>query len=297
MGLIGGKTVAWSELWSAIGLDPRQDESLWKDLKLPLLLPPDVAPMLGMSVQTLNGWCRTDTLPAGFPPPICIGHRKKLWISLDILARREPEIYGDCAGKIRRFSPKRRIPERPNITLDPDLSITTLNKNSSVQADLANVRSIEPGTDGFMLADIEELIANISADEDNSPTAEAPMMDSVLKMLDAEIESGAPSSSRILTKTALRSLLRTEGKSPENTELSIALFDAWFPLGGWNRVTMPRISREVTSPTAIALVPRSHVHRVRLSERKLCATAASVSSGSPCAEISASRSVIDQNAI
>ena len=64
-------------------------------------------------------------------------------------------------------------------------------------------------------------------------------------MLDREMEAGAAASPRRLAKTALRSLLRTKGQRPENTELSLDLFDAWFPLNGWNRVTMPRISRKV----------------------------------------------------
>lgn len=255
-GLSGRQTLAWSELWSAIGLDPHQDESLWNALKLPLLLPPDVAPMVGISVETLNAWCRTDTLPTGFPPPICVGPRKKLWIHLDILARRQPEIYADAAGKINRSRPQWQLPERPNITLDPDLSITTLRKNSSVEANLANVEGIETGTDGFMLADIEELIANINAAEDSTYVDESPMMDRVLSMLDQEIEAGAASSPRVLAKTALRSLLRTRGKRPKNTELSLDLFDAWFPLNGWNRVTMPRISRKFTFPIENELVPR-----------------------------------------
>lgn len=82
-GLSGRQTVAWSEVWSAIALDPDQDESLWEALKAPLLLPSDAAAMVGISVETLNGWCRTNTLPTGFPPPICVGPRKKLWINLD----------------------------------------------------------------------------------------------------------------------------------------------------------------------------------------------------------------------
>ncbi|OWY06301.1 hypothetical protein [Thioclava sp. IC9] len=244
-GLNDGPTVAWSELWSAIGLDPYQDKDLWADLKLPLLLPSDVAPMVRVSVETLNGWCRTNTLPAGFPPPICVGPRKKLWINLEILARRQPEIYADAAGKIRRSRLEWHLPGRPSITLDPDLSIAALQKNTSVQADLANVQSIETGTDGFMLADIEELIANSNAADDKSSFAETPMMDRVLDMLDREMADGAASSPRALAKTALRSLLGTRGKRPENTELSLDIFDAWFPLNGWNRVTMPRLSREV----------------------------------------------------
>ena len=31
-GLSARQTVAWSELWSAIGLDPHQEESLWEAL-------------------------------------------------------------------------------------------------------------------------------------------------------------------------------------------------------------------------------------------------------------------------
>ncbi|MBW4986081.1 hypothetical protein KZZ07_26515 [Mameliella sp. CS4] len=244
-GLNGRQTVAWSKLWSVIGLDPDQDESLWEALKAPLLLPSDAAPMVGISVETLNGWCRTNTLPVGFPPPICVGPRKKLWINLDILARRQPEVYADAAGKIRRSRPQWQLPERPSITLDPDLSISTLQKNSSVEVDLANLQGIDPGTDGFMLADIEELIADINAGEEDSSVAESPMMDRVLDMLDREMEAGAATSPRLVTKTALRSLLRTKGQRPENTELSLDLFDAWFPLNGWNRVTMPRISRKV----------------------------------------------------
>ncbi|WP_099828260.1 hypothetical protein [Oceaniglobus indicus] len=244
-GLSGRQTIAWSEVWSAIGLDLHQDESLWNALKLPLLLPPDVVLMVGKSVETLNGWCRTDTLPPGFPLPICVGPRKKLWINLDILARRQPEIYGSAAGKIRRSRANGQLLERLSITLDPDLLIATLQKNSSVQRDLANVPSIETGRDGFMLAEIDELIAKINAAEDTSPVSESPMMDSVLRMLDQEMEAGAASSPRVLAKTALRSLLGIRGKRPDTTELSLDLFDDWFPLNGWNRVTMSRISRKV----------------------------------------------------
>jgi len=93
------QTVAWREILSAIGLDRHQEESFWEALKAPLLLPLHVAPMVGISVETLNGWYRTNTLAVGFPPPICVGSRKKLWVNFDILARRQIDADADADAR------------------------------------------------------------------------------------------------------------------------------------------------------------------------------------------------------
>lgn len=244
-GLSGRRTVAWEDLWTCLGLDQNQDVSLHKELKQPLLLPAEVAPLLGISVATVNLWCRTDACPEGFPQPIRLGPRKKAWIFLEIMAHRNPEIYGASARGIRRREKKPSSPTRPNITLDPDLSVETLAKSSSPGAELANIQSIDPGMDGYMLQDLDELVATIEATEADAPTPANTMMDKVIQMLDAEIQAGEARSPRTRTKSAIRSLLGVKGRSPENTELSLDLFDAWFPIDGWSQAQMPNIKLRV----------------------------------------------------
>lgn len=195
-GLGGMQSVAWRELWACLGLDQDQPERIHKELKEPLLLPIQVAAILGLSVDTVNIWCRTNAYPKGFPRPIRLGARKKAWLSLEIMAYRNPDIYGSLARRIRRSKKKPSPPERPKITLDPDLSVENLVETSSAESDLAKIQSIDPVTDGCMLQDLDQLVATIEAAADVSLTLESSTMDTVIQMLDAEIHAGEARSLR-----------------------------------------------------------------------------------------------------
>lgn len=92
-----------------------------------------------------------------------------------------------------------------------------------------------------MLQSIAEIIAE-AAEASAGPTARQTFQD-VVARLDWEIQSGLPAASRNRTKTALVSLLKTRGKTPEGEALDLTWFDREFPLDGWNPVTMRSLSQ------------------------------------------------------
>ena len=95
--------MSWSELWSSMGLEPAQHKKLWGDLQTPLRDNKEVSQITGISVGAINAWCNEDNYPERFPPPIRLGPRKKLWISLEILAFEQPSLYLVRAKEIRRL--------------------------------------------------------------------------------------------------------------------------------------------------------------------------------------------------
>lgn len=102
-GLPSNRSMSWSELWSSMGLEPTQHKKLWGDLQTPLWDNKKVSQITGISVGAINAWCNKDKYPERFPPPIRLGPRKKLWISLEILAFEQPSLYLVRAKEIRRL--------------------------------------------------------------------------------------------------------------------------------------------------------------------------------------------------
>lgn len=246
-GLPSNAPTAWSEIWSAMGLEAKQPRKLWATLQAPLLNPKEVCQITGISVGTINDWCNKGKYPNLFPHPIRLGPRTKLWISIEILGFNEPDSYLARAQQIRRPShfSARTAPSTkvPKIDLEPLPSPITTKKTSSPFDRSANLTNAERIARNAMFQTTEELIAEISRKKEHSASPGMATMDRVIEMLEAEIEAGQPASSRRRAQCALRSLLSTHKLTPDTVELSIANFDRLCPRTGWNPVTMPTMTQ------------------------------------------------------
>lgn len=94
-----------------------------------------------------------------------------------------------------------------------------------------------------MFQTTEDLIAEITCQNEFSASPKMATMNKVIEMLEAEIEAGHPASSRRRAQCALRSLLSARKLTPDTVELSIDKFDCLFPRTGWNPVNMPTITQ------------------------------------------------------
>ena len=246
-GLPSNRSMSWSELWSSMGLEPIQHKKLWGDLQAPLLDNKEVSQITGISVGAINAWCNKEEYPDNFPPPIRLGPRKKLWVSLEILAFEQPSLYLVQAKKIRRLSPPQRRVQPATRSLKIDLNplppAPEIEKDSSYFVQLANFPDGERIARGNMFQTTKELISEIISQGEVSATRDMANMSTVIDMLEAEIEEGQSASSRRRAQSALRSLLGTYNLTPENTGLCIENFDRLFPLTGWNPVTMPTMTQ------------------------------------------------------
>jgi len=247
-GLPNSRLIEWSEIWCAVGLDRFQPKKLWNELQAPLLDNQDVAAVLGCSVDTINTWCRRDTYPKGFPYPIRLGARKKLWVPLEIRAYFEPHIYAKRAKELRRpLKTQRQFrqgQETLPIGLDPlTADCSSLNTTSHSRRP-ANLLRDEASVREHMIVTTEEMVSELN---ERKHALELPSetrhMDAVVELLEREIKAGEPVSSRQRAQTALRSLLNAHNRTLENTDLSLALFDSYFPITGWNPVEMPTMTQ------------------------------------------------------
>ncbi|WP_138924245.1 helix-turn-helix transcriptional regulator [Sulfitobacter sp. BSw21498] len=246
-GFPSNASTAWSEIWAAMGLNQTQARKLWADLQTPLLDNKEVSRITGISVGTINDWCNKEKYPTFFPPPIRLGARKKLWISLEILAFKQPSLYSARAKEIRRqaFLPAyvKTSFRTSNIDLNPLPSTPVIEENPSHLDRSANLTVAERQTRDTMFHTTEELISEITRQVEFSASSEVPTMNKVIEVLEAEIEAGHPTSSRRRAQCALRSLLRARKLAPETVELNIDNFDRLFPRAGWNRVNMPTMTQ------------------------------------------------------
>lgn len=121
-GLSSNRSMSWSELWSSMGLEPTQHKKLWGDLQIPLRDNKEVSQITGISVGAINALCNEDNYPERFPPPIRLGPRKKLWISLEILAFEQPSLYLVRAKEIRRLPRLSVFAKPPPMALKNDLN-------------------------------------------------------------------------------------------------------------------------------------------------------------------------------
>lgn len=246
-GLRSNCSTAWSEIWSAMGLEATQPRKLWADLQTPLLENKEVARIIGVSVETINDWCNKENYPKLFPPPIRLGSRKKLWISLEVLAFKQPSLFLARAKEIRRHPRRPRsvkpTPRVMNINLNP-LTFAPVTQESSSRFDQsANLTDAERIARDKMFQSTEELISEIARQKECFPSPEAATMSKVIELLEAEIEAGHPSSPRRRAQCALRSLLRVHKLFPHTAELNLEHFDRLFPLTGWNPAIMPTMTQ------------------------------------------------------
>lgn len=241
-------TITWAEIWSAIGLEATQPRKLWADLQIPLLDNKEVSQITGISVDTINVWCRKDKYPKFFPRPFRLGSRSKKWISLEVLAYQHPDLYLARAKGIRRKAAGDddvKTPSRiSNVTLSPLPSAPLLEETSSPFDRSANLTVAERTARDAMFQTTEELITEMTRQEAFSVLPELPTMNRVIEMLEEEIQEGHPASSRRRAQCALRSLLWARKLTPDNVELKIQIFDRWFPRSGWNSVNMPKITQK-----------------------------------------------------
>ena len=92
-----------------------------------------------------------------------------------------------------------------------------------------------------MFQSVDELVAEADAVIAAKPTHRT--MIEIEALLDLEIAEGRSAASRKRTKSALRSLLKTQNLTPKSAELDLEWFDLHFPLTGWNPVSMPTFSQ------------------------------------------------------
>lgn len=125
-----------------------------------------MAAVLGCSVDTINTWCRSDTYPKGFPYPIRLGARKKLWVPLEIRAYLEPHIYAKRAKELRRPLKTQRQFRPGQETLPIGLDPLTPDRSSreiiSRSRQPANLLCEKASVREHMIATTEEMVSELN---------------------------------------------------------------------------------------------------------------------------------------